>query len=206
MSIKKNLMNQNIDESFESYVKPAVDVNSTFYRIFDNNCDSDRVVINGKLEKIVNLPKNLSSMLNIDLACGNIVHVPMLNDIYIEYLSTKQLIDIKNLSAFNQINQINKTNSNEVKFLSVKYSKNIIFQDIIIQTNKSIIIVQLYKLIVPIDDITHGAVIIFQNEFIDSNQNNTIYYTKANSRLIIDSITDIKKIIDSNKKIQRLLR
>lgn len=203
MSIKKNLMNQNIDESFESYIKPAVDVNLTFYRIFDNNCDSDRVVINGKLEKIVNLPKNLNNMLNIDISCGNIVHVPMLNDIYIEYSSTKQLIDIKNLSAFSQINKIN---SDDVKFLSIKYNKNIIFQDIIIQTNKSIIIVQLYKLTVAIDDITHGAVIIFQNEFFDSNQNNTIYYTKANSRLIIDSITDTKKIIDSNKKIQRLLR
>ena len=202
MSIKKNLMNQNIDESFESYVKPAVDVNSTFYRIFDNNCDTDRVVINGKIEKIVNLPKNLNNLLNIDISCGNIVHIPMLNDIYIEYLTTKQLIDVKNLSAFNQIQE---SDSDSVKILSVKYNKNIIYQDIIIQTNKSIIIVQLYKLVVPFGDITHGAVIIFQDDSINNNQNNTIYYTKANSRLIIDTITDNKKIIDSNKKIQRLL-
>lgn len=201
MSIKKNLMNQTIDESFETYVKPAVDVNSNFYRIFDNNCDEDRVVINGKLEKIVNLPKNLNALLNIDISCGNIVHAPMLNDIYIEYLDTKKLINIKNL---NVINQVFELESDNVKFLSAKYIKNIIYQDIIIQTNKSIIIIQLYKFIVPIEDITHGAVIIFQNEYNDNNQNNSIYYTKGNNRLIVDSIIN-KKIIDSNKKIQRLI-
>jgi hypothetical protein len=199
MSIKKNFINQNIDESFETYVKPAVDVNSTYYRIFDNNSDDDRVVINGKLDKIVNLPKNFNNLLNIDIACGNIVHIPMLNNIYIEYLDVKEVIDIKNLSAFTQTQNFS---SDDVKFLSVKYTKNIIYQDIIIQTNKNIIIIQLYKLMIPIDDITHGAVIIFQSESNNSNQSNTIYYTKANPSLIIDSLTNTKKIIDANKKIQ----
>jgi hypothetical protein len=55
---------------------------------------------------------------------------------------------------------------------------------------------------IPIDDITHGAVIIFQSESNNSNQSNTIYYTKANPSLIIDSLTNTKKIIDANKKIQ----
>jgi hypothetical protein len=202
MSIKNNLINQIVDESFETYVKPLLNSNSNFYRIFDNNCDDDRVIINGKLEKIVNLPKNLNNLLNIDISCGNIVHIPMLNDIYIEYLSTKQQIDIKNLNTFNQIFKLDSEN---VKFLSVKYNKTIMYQDIIIQTNKTFIIVQLYKFINPIDDITHGAVIIFQNDYNDNNQNNSIYYTKENSKLIIDSITNTKKIIDANKKIQRLL-
>ena len=69
-----------------------------FYRVFDNNCDTDRVTINGKIDKIVKLPKNLNIILNIDSMCGNIVHIPMISDIYIEYDLIKQLINIKDLS------------------------------------------------------------------------------------------------------------
>ena len=199
MSIKKNFIDQNIDESFETYIKPIIDVNSKYYRIFDNNCDDDRVVINGKLDKIVNLPKNFNNLLNIDIVCGNIVHIPMLNNIYIQYLDVTEIIDIKNLSAFAQPQCFL---SDDVKFLSIKYTKNIIYQDIIIQTNKNIIIIQLYKLIIPIDNITHGAIIIFQSEGNNNNQSNTIYYTKINSSLLIDSLSNTKKIINTNKKIQ----
>jgi hypothetical protein len=200
MSNNKTFINQYLDESFEKYIKPVVENDTNFYRIFDNNCDNDRVVINGKLEKIVNQPKNFNNFLNIDLSYGNIVHIPMLNNIYIEYLTTRQMVNIKDL---NSINQILKLDSNDVKFLSVKRNKNIIYQDIIIQTNKTIIIIQLYNFKIPVEGITHGAFIIYQNDYNNNNQNNTIYYTKNNSKLIIDNILDTKKIINSKKKIQQ---
>jgi len=202
MSFRTNFINQNIDESFELYIKPLLDNKTIYYRIFDNNCDDDRIIINGKIEKIVDFPKKLNNILNIDISCGNIVHIPMLNDIYIEYLTIKQLIDIKNL---NLLNQVNINNSDNIKFLSIKYGKNIIFQDIIIQTNKNIIIIQLYKLINPINDITHGAVIIFQNDLINNNQNNTIYYTKSNNMLNIDNIDNTKKIINFYDQLLNLI-
>jgi len=190
----KNFINLDLDKSFDDYIKPVVQINTSFYRIFDNNCDNDRVIINGKIEKLFNQPKNLNNLLNIDISCGNIVNIPMLNDIYIEYLSTKQIINIKDL---NILNQVFRLDSDNVKFLSIKYDKNIIFQDIIIHTSKNIIIIQLYKFKIPVEDITHGAVIIFQNNNYENNLNNTIYYTKENNQLLIDNITNIEEI-DNN--------
>jgi len=198
MSINNNFINM-MDESYQKYIKPVVNIDEKFYRVFDNNCENDRVVINGKIDKIVNLPKNLNAILNIDISCGNIVHVPMLNDIYIEYDKIKQLINIKEL---NIDNFTCKLDLDEIKILSVKNNKNITYQDIIIQTNKEIIIIQIYKFKIPIENITHGAVIIFQNDLNNSNQNNTIYYTKNNNKLLLKSIDDTKIIIDNKNIIE----
>jgi hypothetical protein len=188
-----------LDESYQKYIKPVAETDGNFYRVFDNNCEEDRVVINGKIDKIVNLPKNLNAILNIDMSCGNIVHVPMVSDIYIEYETIKQLIHIKEL---NINNSSSKLDSDEIKILSVKNNKNITYQDIIIQTNKEIIIIQIYKFKIPIENITHGAVIIYQNDMDNSNQNNTIYYTK-NNNLSLNSIYNTRIIIDDNKKIKK---
>lgn len=200
MSINNNFINM-MDESYQKYIKPVVNIDEKFYRVFDNNCENDRVVINGKMDKIVNLPKNLNAILNLDMSCGNIVHVPMLNDIYIEYDKIKQLINIKEL---NIDNFTCKLNFDKIKILSVKNNKNIIYQDIIIQTNKEIIIIQIYKFKIPIEHITHGAVIIYQNDLNNSNQNNTIYYTKNNNKLLLKSIDDTQIIID-NKDISEYI-
>jgi hypothetical protein len=197
MSTNNNFINNLLDESYQKYIKPVAESDGHYYRVFDNNCEDDRVVINGKIEKIVNLPKNLNEVLNIDCSCGNIVHIPMVNDIYIEYESIKQLIHIKEL---NINNFTSKLDLDEIKILSVKNSRNITYQDIIIQTNKEIIIIQIYKFKVPFESITHGAVIIYQNDSNNSNQNNTIYYTKNNSKLILNKIDDTNIIIDDNKK------
>lgn len=198
MSSNTNFINM-LDESYQKYIKPVAETDGNFYRVFDNNCEEDRVVINGKIDKIVNLPKNLNAILNIDMSCGNIVHVPMVSDIYIEYETIKQLIHIKEL---NINNSSSKLDSDEIKILSVKNNKNITYQDIIIQTNKEIIIIQIYKFKIPIENITHGAVIIYQNDMDNSNQNNTIYYTK-NNNLSLNSIYNTRIIIDDNKKIKK---
>ena len=47
------------------------------------------------------------------------------------------------------------------------------------KTNKNIIIVQLYKLMIPIDDITHGAIIIYQSENNNSNQSNKTFNSET---------------------------
>ena len=197
MSSNNNFINNMLDESYQKYIKPAVESDGHFYRVFDNNCEDDRVVINGKIDKIVNLPKNLNAILNIDISCGNIVHIPMVSDIYIEYESIKQLIHIKEL---NIDNFSSKLDIDELKILSVKNNKNITYQDIIIQTNKEIIIIQIYKFKIPFESITHGAVIIYQNDFNNSNQNNTIYYTKNNNNLLLNSNNNTLIIIDNKKK------
>jgi hypothetical protein len=201
MSSNNNFINNMLDESYQKYIKPVAESDGHFYRVFDNNCEEDRVVINGKIDKIVNLPKNLNVMLNIDTSYGNIVHVPMVSDIYIEYESIKQLIHIKDLNINNSTSKLDK---DEIKILSAKNNKNITFQDIIIQTNKEIIIIQIYKFKVPFENITHGAVIIYQNDSNNSNQNNTIYYTKNNNKLILENIDDTS-IIDTNNR-NKILR
>lgn len=170
--------NQLIDESYEKYIKPNINNTSNFYRVFDNNCDKDRVIINGKFDSNVDEPKNLNKILNIDSKCGNIVHVPMLSEIYIEYQSTKLLLDVNNFDV-NNMNISNMSIDNSlISLLSVKTHKNIKFQDILIQTSNDIILVQLYKFDYPIDKITHGAFIIYQNDESGYSQNNTIFFTK----------------------------
>jgi hypothetical protein len=202
MSSNNNFINFILDESYQKYIKPATELDGNFYRVFDNNCEDGRVIINGKIDKIVNLPKNLNAILNLDISCGNIVHVPMVSDIFIEYESIKELIHIKdlNINSFFYV-----LNNNEIKILSPKNNKNILFQDIIIETHKGeLIIIQIYKFKIPIENITHGAVIIYQDDFDNSNQNNTIYYTKNNDNLLLNSINDNSKIKDDNKKNKKI--
>ena len=184
-------INNILDDSFYKYISKPVSVSDAyFYRVFDNNCDTDRVTINGKIDKIVKLPKNLNIILNIDSMCGNIVHIPMISDIYIEYDLIKQLINIKDLNKDSYTSVLDK----KIKILSVKNNNNITYQDIIIQTHKEIIIIQIYKFKIPFENITHGAVIIYQNDSDNFNQYNTTYYTKNNNLLFLDNITNNKQI------------
>lgn len=196
MFSNNNFLNMMLDESYQKYIKPNEQMNCSFHRLFDNNCSNDRVVINGKIEKIVDLPKNLNLILNIDMSCGNIVHIPMVNDIYIEYASFGDFINIDDLN----INSQKKSLLDNVKILSVKKNKNITYQDILIQTNTNLIIIQIYKFSKPVQNITHGAFIIYQNDLNYSNQNNTIYYTKK-SNLEIPCINNISKISNKKKNI-----
>lgn len=189
-----------LDDSYEKYIEPITKLDDKFYRVFDYNHKKDRVLINGKIDKIVDLPKNLNTILDIDTTCGNIVHIPMVSDIYIEYESIRQLIHIKELSMNNNVC---KLDSDEIKILSVKNNKNITYQDIIIQTNKGIIIIQIYKFRFPIKNITYGAVIIYQNDIDNSNQNNTIYYTKNNYNLLQGAINDTHIINNEITKINQ---
>jgi hypothetical protein len=192
-------------DSYEKYIKPVVNDSKNFYRMFDNNSTTNRVIINGRMDKIVNWPRNLNQILNIDIACGNIVHMPMVGEIYIEcitveWFSIKHLFDAKNLNINNLHHNIltetpeNKSETDNIKILSVKSNSVLIFQDIIIQTSSGLILIQIYKFKVPVDNITHGAFIIFQNDFDNSNQNNTILYTKNNKNLLLKSIDDNSKI------------
>ena len=67
----------------------------------DYNNNNEHIVINGKIDKIVNYPKNLNLLLNIDSSYGNIIHIPMMSDMYIDYMTYKHLINIKDLSIDN---------------------------------------------------------------------------------------------------------
>jgi len=166
-------------------------LNDNYYKVFDNNNNNDHLIINGKIDKIVNYPKNLNDILNIDISYGNIVHIPMVNNILINYENNKKMLNINNLN-------INESESdNKIKILSVKIDKNIMYQDILIHTNKNLIILQLYKFIKPIENITHGAFIIYNNDYNDLNQNNTIFYTKNNTDILVKSSIDDIDLIDS---------
>ena len=213
MSSNNNFINNIMDESYHAYIKPINNKNSIFYRIFDyNNNNNEHVIINGKIDKIVNYPKNLNLLLNIDSSYGNIIHIPMMSDMYIDYMTHKYLVNIKDLG----INNIHKINNDHIKFLSVKKKtcvehmpastkamlENIIYQDILIHIDNNIIIVQIYKCNEPINDITHGAFIIYQDNINMNNQNNTIFYTKYNSNLLINDIKDTSNINNNINKIK----
>ena len=111
----------------------------------------------------------------------------MASDIYIEYADIKQFISVKDLNIYNHNVKFDKET---LKIYSVKTYKNIIFQDIIIQTSKTIILIQIYKLYTPISNISHGAFIIYQNDIENMNRNNTVHYSRKNSNLLLNSITD----------------
>jgi hypothetical protein len=210
MSSNNDYLNNIMDDSYHAYIKPIYTKNSTFYRIFDYNNNNEHIVINGKIDKIVNYPKNLNILLNIDSSYGNIIHIPMMSDMYIDYMTDKYLINIKDLSMNNNTY---KTDNDKIKFLSVKKNTcighmpssiksmlgKIIYQDILIHVDNNIIIVQIYKCSEPINDITHGAFIIYQNSINMNNQNNSIFYTKNNSNLIINDIKDISSLNNINK-------
>lgn len=165
--------------------------NKNYYRIYDNNNINDRIIINGKIEKLVNIPKNINNIFNIDVSCGNIVHIPMVNDIYIEYLNIKKFINIKDLDICNSHIVLDDS----LKIYSVKTTKDMFYQDIIIQTNNTFLIIQIYKFKHTIKNITHGAFIIYQEDSDNMNSNNTIYYTR--NKNIIENIED-NSILCSN--------
>jgi hypothetical protein len=194
-----NNFNNMMDDSYHTYIKQICNCNknSIFYRIFDyNNNNNEHIIINGKIDKIVNYPKNLNLLLNIDSSYGNIIHIPMMSDMYIDYMTQKHLINIKDLDIKNAY----KSDNDKIKFLSVKNNKKMIYQDIIIHIDNNIIIVQIYKCNEPINDITHGAFIIYQNNLNMNNQNNSIFYTKYNSNLLIDDIKNISTIYNNLNK------
>lgn len=160
--------------------------NKHYYRLYDNNNLNDRLIINGNIEKIINIPKNINNIFNINISCGNIIHIPLVNNIYIEYQNNKKLININNLD----INNYNIDLDDNFKIYSVKTTKNMYYQDIIIQTNNSFIVIQIYKFKHVIKNITHGAFIIYQNDSDNMKSNNTIYYTR-------DYLQEIDNIEDS---------
>ena len=163
--------------------------NLNYYRVFDNNLIDDRIIINSKIERIVDLPQYINNILNIDVSCGNIIHIPMANDIFIEYLNMNEIISINNLD----ININNYSMSDNIKIYSPKENDNIIYQDIIIESTKSFIIIQIYKFKSPLNNITHGAFIIYQNENINHNNSNMVFYTN-NNLYKLKNITDTKII------------
>ena len=201
--ININFINQHLDDSLELYINHIDDQSTNYYRIFDNNDDSDRIIINGKIDKLINQPKNINNILNIDIECGNIVHIPMLSDMYLEYSDIKQYISIKSLNHIYDSKYYNEDND-YIKFLSVKSKKNLIYRDIIIETQKGIILVQLYKFKLPIDGVSHGAVIIYQNDISGYNQSNTIFYTKDNLDLKLSNIESDRRINIKKTKDQIL--
>ena len=87
------MINNLLDNSFQKYVE-SDELNLNFYRVFDNNSYSDRIIINSKIDKIVDIPRYINNILNIDISCGNIIHIPMADDIFIEYLNMNELISI----------------------------------------------------------------------------------------------------------------
>ena len=198
-----NFINQHLDDSLELYINHIDDQSTNYYRIFDNNDYSDRIIINGKIDKLINQPKNINNILNIDIECGNIVHIPMLSDMYLEYSDIKQYISIKSLNHIYDSKYYNEDND-YIKFLSVKSKKNLIYRDIIIETQKGIILVQLYKFKLPIDGVSHGAVIIYQNDISGYNQSNTIFYTKDNLDLKLSNIESDRRINIKKTKDQIL--
>ncbi len=191
-----NFIENTMDKSYLEYIKPVIDTTSFFYRVYDNCSQDDRVIINSKIDKIVKEPKNLNNILNIDPICGNIVHVPMASSIYIEHENNELKLNVSDLNA----NTNMKFDDSSIKVYSVKSYKNTIYQDITIQTNNTLIIVQIYKFKLQIENITHGAFIIYQNDTQGSNQNNMIFYTKNNPNLIISHLTDTTDITDIKKK------
>lgn len=195
-------INNLMDKSYQEYIKPIININNNFYRLFDNNLDDDRIIINGKIEQLLFLPNNFNKILNIDISYRNVVHIPMASNLYIEYLDSNELLDIKNLDINNQY----ISNNNLIKILSIKSNNNMIYQDILIETNNTLIIVQIYKFKIPIHNITHGAFIIYQNDFDNLNNNNTIYSIKLNNKLALKLINDIDYINIKNKqkKIKQL--
>jgi hypothetical protein len=167
-------------------------LNHKYYRLFDNNLSYDRVIINGKIDLEVKNSKYLNNILNIDNNCNNIANIPMVNYIYLEYLNNKQLINVEEWDIFDN----NHLSNDNIQFLSVKNNDNIMFRDILIHTSNCLIIIELYKLKKPIDDITHGVLIIYQHDYNIYNPTDTIYYTKNNNKLILDSIYNTNKLVD----------
>jgi hypothetical protein len=113
----------------------------------------------------------------------------MADDIYIECSDIKQIINISNLDIFNY-----NMSNNKIKIYLPKENNNLLYQDIIIDTDSTFIIIQIYKFKSPINNITHGAFIIYQNDNYSLNNNNTIFYTKNNNNLLINKITDTTMI------------
>jgi len=127
----------------------------------------------------------------------------MVSNLYIEYLDNNEILDIKNLDINNEY----VSNNNVIKMLSIKSNNNMIYQDIIIETSSTLIIVQIYKFKTPVHNITHGAFIIYQNNIDNLNHNNTIYSIKLNNKLALKIINDIDYINIKNKqkKIKQLI-
>lgn len=168
-------------------------LNQNYYRLYDNNDNFNRIIINGKIDKIVNIPNNINDIFNIDTSCGNIVHIPMVSIIYIEFLNIKKTINITDLHLYNN----NVIFDDTLKIYSIKTTENMYYQDIIIDNNNEIIIIQIYKFKYMIDNISYGTFIIYQNNLQNLNSNNTIYYTR-NKYNIINNIEDDKILINNN--------
>jgi len=45
--------NNLMDKSYQEYIKPITDINNNLYRLFDNNLDDDRIIINGQIEQLL---------------------------------------------------------------------------------------------------------------------------------------------------------
>ena len=154
-----------------------------YYKIYENI--DEKLLIMGKIDYCCDINDELNDIFNIDNSYGTIIHIPMLNEIHIDYLDQIYNIKINNLSTNNNFCLYN---NDIIKILSIKNVNNIISQDIIIQTNHNMIIIHIYKFIKPFIksfiNLTHGSYIIFRNNIISSSKNNTIYYTKYYNNII----------------------
>ena len=163
------MLNINImEDSFFKYIPELLSPVSQVHKVFENN----QIIINSKIDKLVTLPKNINDILNIDSVFNNnIIHVPMSNNLTIEYNDNKYSIQCLDLNA-------NNINNDNIKILSPKQTHNLYYQDIIIETGSELVIIQIYNFKNHIDNITHGAFIIYQNDNDTYKQNNSIFYTR----------------------------
>ena len=161
-----------LEDSFFKYIPESTSPVSQTYKVFENN----HIIINSKIDKLVTLPKNINNILNIDsIFKDNIIHIPMSNDLTIEYKDNNYIIQCLDFN-------MNNINNNNIKILSPKQTQHLYYQDIIIDTESDLIIIQVYKLKNQTDNITHGAFIIYQDDSENYKQNNSIFYTRIETK------------------------
>lgn len=172
----------------------SINYNSLFnfnYKIFNYKTSIDSVIINSKIKELIDVPYDMNNLLYIDNSYGNIVHIPMADELYIECNNYKKNINICNLFIFD-----NNTNTDNIKIYSTKENDNLIYRDIIIELSiSSIIIAQVYKFKVPINNITHGAFIIYPDNLQDVNINNMISYSKKQDISILHDLNQDNYLI-----------
>ena len=99
----------------------------------------------------------------------------MSNELTIEYKDNNYIIQCLDFN-------MNNINNNNIKILSPKQTQHLYYQDIIIDTESDLIIIQVYKLKNQTDNITHGAFIIYQDDSENYKQNNSIFYTRIETK------------------------
>jgi len=157
------------------------EMNNIYYKLFDYNDENDRILINGKIPKIIKPTKKLNEILyeNYDNTCS-FINIPMIEKLYIKYKKEEITIDIKNFIYWH----LNK--SNNIYILSKHTNDIMTYQDIIINTINGIISINIYKLNNSINNISYGIILLYKSFYPSNIQPSSIFFTKETKIMSIN--------------------